>query len=125
MRERVSNSAHDRKSVAAVGTETVNGEIGVEASGAVNPKAAHDGETGAVHDRKILVAPGDAHLPRGFQIRRANGLDGAHTAAHAIPEALRRLAPDPVAEQSPGLNQHVIRGDQEFAGREDGLSSSV
>src|SRR5438552_15397040 len=70
---RAAISAQDRKSAAAVGAETENGEVGVEGSRALNSQAAHDGEAGAVHDRKILVAPRDAHLPRGFQIRGTNG----------------------------------------------------
>ena len=50
------------------GAKTENGEIGVEGCGALDSQAAHHSKTGAVEDRKILIAPGSAHLPRGLQI---------------------------------------------------------
>src|ERR1035437_4494254 len=118
-------SAQDRESAATVGAETENGEVGVKRCRALDSQAAHHGEAGAVHDGKILVAPGDAHLPRRFQVCRTHGLNGGHAVANSFREMLRGLPPDPVPEQCPGFDQYMVGGDQGLARREDSLRASV
>jgi hypothetical protein len=86
----------------------------IQGCGALNAQAAHHREAGAINNGKILILPGDANLPSGFQIRHTDRFDGRNSATHPLPKPLRGIAMEPVAQQGPRLNQNMVGGHQKL-----------
>ena len=56
------------KGFAAFWPEAKSGKMRIEGRDPVNAWTPHSGEAGAIHDRKILVAPGNASIPSNLQV---------------------------------------------------------
>jgi hypothetical protein len=68
-------SSNDMKGLAAFWTKAKYGKISIEGRYPVNPQTPHYGETGAIHDGKSLVTPGNANIPSDLWVRQGNRLD--------------------------------------------------
>jgi hypothetical protein len=64
-------------------------------------------------------------LPRCFQIRSTDWLDGGNAAAERLPEPIRDLASNPIPKQCPRFDEDVIGRDQWLTCSEDSLGARV
>src|SRR6185369_9145809 len=103
--------SHDREGAATVGAEAKNRKVIVEGSGAFDSQASHDGETRPVDNRKILVTVSRSGFPGGLQIGGDDCLDRGNAVSQAIPKRFGGAAVNAIADQGPGLDQHMICSD--------------
>ena len=102
------------KGLAPFWTKAKYGKISIEGRDPVNTETPHYSEAGAVDDRKILVTPGNAEVPRDLKIRQSNRLDHRYPAPQAFPKSLRSFAVKLVVKQRPCFDQNLIRGHECF-----------
>src|SRR5258708_552627 len=107
------------KGLAPFWTKAKYGKMSIEGRDLVDTQTSHHSETRAIHDGKILVAPGSAKVPRNLKVRQSNRLDHCYPAPQAFPKSLRSFAVKLVVKQRPCFDQHTIRGHQCFTGLEN------
>lgn len=83
----------------AFSTEAEHGEISVERHGLLDAETQHHGETGAIHDRELLIVELLANFARDMQICVGDECDMCHTAHESFPKAFGRSPSDAVAQQ--------------------------
>ena len=94
-------------------------KMSIEGRDVVDTQTSHHSETRAIHDGKVLVAPGNAKVPRDLKVRQSNRLDHRYPAPQAFPKSLRSFAVELVGKQRPCFDQNVIRSHQCFTGLEN------
>ena len=107
------------KGLAPFWTKAKYAKMSIEGRDLVDTQTSHHSETRAIHDGKILVAPGGAKFPRNLKVRQSNRLDHCYPAPQAFPKSLRSFAVKLVVKQRPCFDQNVIRGHQCFTGLEN------
>lgn len=118
-------SVDDFEGLVALGSVAEDGEFVVEGGHGLDADPLHHRESGSVDDGEVPVRDGLADGSRAFQTRRRDRLDGRRSAAQTTPEALRDVAPEPVPEKQPGLEEDVIRGHQRIPRHEDIFGTPV
>ena len=96
--------------MAAFRTKAKYGKMSIEGRDLVNAQPPHYSEARAIHDGKILVAPGNANVPSNFQIRQGNRFDCRYPTPQAFPKSVCSSAIKLVVKQRPCFDQNVIRG---------------
>ena len=99
-----------------------DGKVVIERSGSINAEAAHYREAGPIDNGKILITVGSANLPGGFPVGGANRFRRCNTVSQGLPKTLRGMTANSVPKQSPGLNQDMVGGNQQFTARQYALS---
>src|ERR1700752_5369319 len=112
VREERLTLSKNMKGLAPFWTKAKYGKMSIEGRDLVDTQTSHHSETRAIHDGKILVAPGSAKVPRNLQARQSNRLDHCHPAQEAFPKSRRSLAVKRVMHQRPCVDQNLIRGHQ-------------
>ncbi len=77
-------------------------------------------EARAVNDREALVAEVQPDVPGSLEIGHSEWFDSRRTGAEPVPESLRDSRAQSRLQQQPGLDQHVISGDERLSGAQDG-----
>ena len=97
----------------------------VEARGAKDAQSLHDGEARSVDDREILVGEVLADREGDIEIGGDDGLDRDRTGPDRPPEPLCRVTAEPVRDQKPGLDEHVVARHEPLSGGNDLLRARV
>jgi hypothetical protein len=93
-------------------TKAKYGKMSIEGRDPVDTQTSHHSETRAIHDGKILVAPGSANIPSNLEVRQRNCLDCCYPAPQAFPKSLRSFVVKLVVKQRPCFDQNVMRSHQ-------------
>jgi len=100
------------------------GEVVVAGESDLDPVLPHDHEAGAVREGEGLVLPAEEPLPSFLGARRVDPVPQEPRAAvDLVPPALGGREAQPDAEQGQGLVHHVVRGQEDTAVLEPGITS--
>jgi hypothetical protein len=77
----------------------------------MKPETFHDGKAGAVDHGKVLVRERLPDGPCTFEVGCRYRFDRCYAPPEALPETLRRLTVNTVAQQEPALDKDVVGRD--------------
>ena len=120
----VNQSVHDLEGTVAIAAEAEDGEMVIESRRAQDAEPLHHREARPVDDREVLIGKALSDRERDFEVRRGDRLEGRRVVHHG-PVPLGAPTAEPVREQEPCLDDHVVTGDETFAGPEDLLRANV
>jgi hypothetical protein len=119
------SSTDDLEGAVASATEPIDREIIIEACRPRDAATLHDGKTGPIGHRKILIDENGSDRPRGLQISACHDLDVGGASPQCVPKSISGVTVQASTKEQPSLQKNVIGCQERLAAPENDFRALV